>query len=109
MASRGINKVILVGNLGNDPEIRYMPSGGAVANITVATSETWRDKATGEPREKRNGIVLPCMENSLKSQVNICVKVLRFTLKANCRRASGKIKMVKIATQQTSWYKVTAV
>ncbi|ELV8803163.1 single-stranded DNA-binding protein [Vibrio vulnificus] len=52
MASRGINKVILVGNLGNDPEIRYMPSGGAVANITVATSETWRDKATGEPREK---------------------------------------------------------
>ncbi|KLV06149.1 single-stranded DNA-binding protein [Photobacterium aquae] len=52
MASRGINKVILVGNLGNDPEIRYMPSGGAVANITVATSETWRDKNTGEQREK---------------------------------------------------------
>lgn len=52
MASRGINKVILVGNLGNDPEIRYMPSGGAVANITIATSETWRDKATGEQREK---------------------------------------------------------
>ncbi|MDC0611775.1 single-stranded DNA-binding protein [Vibrio sp.] len=52
MASRGVNKVILVGNLGNDPEIRYMPSGGAVANITVATSDTWRDKATGEQREK---------------------------------------------------------
>lgn len=52
MASRGVNKVILVGNLGNDPEIRYMPSGGAVANITVATSETWRDKTTGEQREK---------------------------------------------------------
>ena len=52
MASRGINKVILVGNLGNDPEIRYMPSGGAVANITIATSESWRDKATGEQREK---------------------------------------------------------
>ncbi|MBV1841045.1 single-stranded DNA-binding protein [Photobacterium ganghwense] len=52
MASRGVNKVILVGNLGNDPEIRYMPSGGAVANITVATSETWRDKNTGEQREK---------------------------------------------------------
>ncbi|MGO2341484.1 single-stranded DNA-binding protein [Vibrio litoralis] len=52
MASRGINKVILVGNLGNDPEIRYLPSGGAVANITLATSETWRDKATGEQREK---------------------------------------------------------
>ncbi|WP_064601744.1 single-stranded DNA-binding protein [Photobacterium sp. J15] len=52
MASRGVNKVILVGNLGNDPEIRYMPNGGAVANITVATSESWRDKATGEQREK---------------------------------------------------------
>ncbi|NIY84038.1 single-stranded DNA-binding protein [Vibrio hepatarius] len=52
MASRGVNKVILVGNLGSDPEVRYMPSGGAVANITVATSETWRDKATGEQREK---------------------------------------------------------
>ncbi|WP_430472305.1 single-stranded DNA-binding protein [Vibrio furnissii] len=51
--SRGsVNKVILVGNLGSDPEVRYMPSGGAVANITVATSETWRDKATGEQREK---------------------------------------------------------
>ncbi|WP_162047218.1 single-stranded DNA-binding protein [Vibrio taketomensis] len=52
MASRGINKVILVGNLGQDPEVRYMSNGGAVANITVATSETWRDKATGEPRER---------------------------------------------------------
>jgi single-strand DNA-binding protein len=52
MASRGVNKVILVGNLGGDPEVRYMPSGAAVANITVATSETWRDKTTGEQREK---------------------------------------------------------
>lgn len=52
MASRGVNKVILVGNLGNDPEIRYMPNGGAVANMTIATSESWRDKATGEQREK---------------------------------------------------------
>lgn len=52
MASRGINKVILVGNLGNDPEIRYLPNGGAVANITLATSESWRDKATGEMRDK---------------------------------------------------------
>lgn len=52
MASKGINKVILVGNLGNDPEVRYLPSGGAVATLTVATSESWRDKATGEQREK---------------------------------------------------------
>jgi len=52
MASKGVNKVILVGNLGKDPEIRYMPSGGAVANLTLATSESWRDKATGEQKEK---------------------------------------------------------
>lgn len=52
MASRGVNKVILVGNLGNDPEVRYMPSGGAVANLTLATSESWRDKQTGETKEK---------------------------------------------------------
>lgn len=52
MASRGVNKVILVGNLGQDPEVRYMPNGGAVANLTLATSETWRDKATGEQKEK---------------------------------------------------------
>ncbi|UTZ44519.1 single-stranded DNA-binding protein [Vibrio campbellii] len=52
MASRGINKVILVGNLGSDPEVRYMPNGSAVANIVIATSESWRDKASGEQREK---------------------------------------------------------
>ena len=47
----GINKVIIVGYLGNDPEIRTMPNGEAVANITVATSESWNDKNTGERRE----------------------------------------------------------
>ncbi|VFP82106.1 single-stranded DNA-binding protein [Candidatus Erwinia haradaeae] len=52
MASRGINKVILIGYLGQDPEIRYIPNGSAVANITVATSDSWRDKQTGETKEK---------------------------------------------------------
>jgi single-strand DNA-binding protein len=52
MASRGINKVILIGNLGQDPEVRYMSSGSAVTNITIATSETWRDKQTGEQKER---------------------------------------------------------
>lgn len=51
MASRGVNKVIIVGNLGKDPEVSYMPNGNAVANITVATSETWKDKQTGENKE----------------------------------------------------------
>jgi len=52
MASRGVNKVIILGNLGQDPEVRFMPNGSAVANITVATSESWKDKQTGEPKEK---------------------------------------------------------
>lgn len=51
MATRGVNKVILVGNLGQDPEVRYMPNGGAMANLTLATSESWRDKQDGEIRE----------------------------------------------------------
>jgi single-strand DNA-binding protein len=50
--ARGINKVILVGNLGADPETRYMPSGSAVTNITVATNETWKDKQTGEQKDR---------------------------------------------------------
>ena len=52
MASRGVNKVILVGNLGNDPETRAFPSGDMVTNITLATSETWKDKQTGQPQER---------------------------------------------------------
>ena len=50
--ARGINKVILVGNLGADPETRYMPSGSAVTNLSVATSESWKDKQTGEQNER---------------------------------------------------------
>ncbi len=47
-----VNKVILVGNLGQDPEVKYMPSGGAVTNISIATTDTWKDKATGEKKDK---------------------------------------------------------
>jgi single-strand DNA-binding protein len=51
MASRGVNKVILVGNLGKDPEVKYLPSGETLCNFSVATSETWKDKVTGEQKE----------------------------------------------------------
>lgn len=50
--ARGINKVILIGNLGRDPEVRYTPSGLAVANLTIATSESWKDKQSGEQVER---------------------------------------------------------
>jgi single-strand DNA-binding protein len=52
VASRGINKVILVGNVGQDPETRYLPNGGAVTNLSIATSETWKDKNSGENQER---------------------------------------------------------
>ncbi len=50
--AKGINKVILIGNLGKDPDVRYVPSGSAVTNVTIATSESWKDKQTGEKQER---------------------------------------------------------
>lgn len=52
MATRGVNKVILVGNLGNDPETRFFPDGSAVTNASIATSESWKDKQTGQMQER---------------------------------------------------------
>ena len=52
MASRGVNKVILVGNVGQDPESRYMPNGGAVTNLSLATSESWKDRNSGQQQER---------------------------------------------------------
>jgi len=52
MSKKGVNKVILVGNLGKDPEARFMPNGNAVSNFSIATSETWKDKNTGQAQER---------------------------------------------------------
>ncbi|MFT6733898.1 MAG: single-strand DNA-binding protein [Polaribacter sp.] len=52
MATKGVNKVILVGNLGQDPEVRYTPNGSAITTISIATSESWKDKNTGQMNEK---------------------------------------------------------
>ncbi len=50
--AKGVNKVILIGNVGKDPDVRYMPNGNAVANVTLATSESWKDKNSGESQER---------------------------------------------------------
>ena len=55
--ARGVNKVIIVGNLGGDPEVKYLPSGNAVANLNVATSESWKDKQTGEQQVRKRRAV----------------------------------------------------
>ena len=61
-----VNKVILVGNLGADPETRYLPSGDPVTNLRLATTDSWKDKASGERRKRRNGIVSSCSAASRK-------------------------------------------
>ena len=69
-----VNKVILVGNLGKDPEVRSFPNGGRVANFSVATSESWKDKATGERKEKTQWHNVVVKNDAL---VGICEKYLR--------------------------------
>lgn len=93
MANGSVNKVILIGNLGRDPEIRYLPSGGAVANLAVATSEKWRDKQTGDNREKTewHRVVL---FGKLVSPVAICAKALKFISRDNYKPANGMITVL---------------
>lgn len=69
-----VNKVILVGNLGRDPEVRSFPSGGRVCNFSVATSETWKDKATGEKKERTEWHTVAVMNDGL---VGVCERYLR--------------------------------
>ncbi len=71
--ARGINKVILIGNVGVEPEVRYMPNGNAVATISLATSETWKDKVTGEKQEKTEWHRVVCF-NRLGEIVNEYVR-----------------------------------
>ena len=86
MASRGVNKVILVGNLGNDPETRFFPDGGAVTNASIATSETWKDKQTGQMQEKTewHRVVFRDQSDEL-----LCVAV-QLPPRSDCRRVSEK-------------------
>ena len=86
MAARGVNKVILVGHLGQDPDVRYMPNGGAVASLTLATSETWRDRQSGELR-----------------LANTCVKARRSTSRARCVPVAGRTIPAPRATSPRCW------
>ncbi len=98
MAVRGINKVILVGRLGKDPEVRYIPNGGAVANLQVATSESWRDKQTGRCGSRQNGIAWCCSASSRKWQVNICARARRSTSKVSFAPVAGRIMVSPVTS-----------
>lgn len=87
MATRGVNKVILVGYLGQDPEVRYLPSGGAVANFTLATSETWRDKQDGQMRENTG-------KRHIRTVFYFCPRFLPWTLSRTWTLPWTKIRLI---------------
>ena len=96
--ARGINKVILVGNLGKDPEMRYTPGGAAIANITIATSESWKDKQTGEQQEKTEWHRVVFFNRLAEIVGEYLKKGSRSMWKGVYRLVSGRIKVARIAT-----------
>ena len=94
----GINKVIIVGNLGNDPEIRTMPNGEAVANISVATSESWTDKNTGERREVTEWHRIVLYRRLAEIAGQYLRKGSQVYVEGRLKPANGKITTAKIVT-----------
>ncbi len=94
-----VNKVILIGNLGRDPEMRRLGSGEPVANLRIATSETWRDKASGERKERTewHNVVI-YNENLSRVAEQYLKKARRSTSRASCRPANGRIRAGRSAT-----------
>ena len=100
MANRGINKVILVGNLGQDPEVRYMPNGSAVANFSVATSESWKDKQTSEQKYRTEWHRVVVFGKLAEIAGEYVKKERRYIWRVNCRVVNGKTNQDKIVTLQ---------
>lgn len=94
MAQRGVNKVILIGTLGQDPEIRYIPNGGAVGRLSIATNESWRDKQTGQQKEQTEWHKVVLFGKLAEIAVSIYEKVLRSTSKGNLKPVSGQMTPV---------------
>ena len=91
--ARGINKVILIGNLGADPEVRYLPNGNPVATLSLATSESWKDKQTGERQERTEWHRVVCF-NKLGEIVG------EYTKKGSKVYVEGSLKTRKWQDQQ---------
>lgn len=89
----GVNKVFIIGNLGKDPEVKYTPSGKCIANFSVATSETWKDKQTGEKKVKTEWHRIVCFDKLAEN----CGKCLRKGSKAH---VEGKLETKKWQDQQ---------
>ena len=93
-----VNKVLLIGNLGSDPEVRRTQDGKPVVNLSVATSETWKDKASGERKEKTEWHRVVIWNEGLW-QRSICKRARRFTLRARYRLANGRTKTGRTNTR----------
>lgn len=92
----GVNKVILVGRLGKDPEVRNLENGAAVANFTLATSETYKDRVTGEKKKSPTGITSCCGADLPRSLKNIFTKATWFILKGRCVPVHGRRKGLRV-------------
>jgi len=97
--ARGLNKVILIGNLGADPETRAMPSGTTVANLRVATSESWRDKQSGEQQERTEWHRVALFGRLGEVAAEYLRKGRRSTLRDSCAPASGRTSRATSATR----------
>ena len=99
-----VNKVILVGNLGADPEVRTLPSGSKVVNLSVATSESWRDKNSGERKEKTEWHRVVIFSEGLTrvAEQYLQARARRFTSRASSRPASGRTSRAPTSTRPKS-------
>ena len=108
MEALGVNKVILVGHLGQDLEVRYMPNGGAVVNLTLATSETWRDKQTGEMRENTEWHRVVMFGKLAEVAGEYLRKGAQGYIEASCAPAPGRTMPESRATSPRCWSGRTA-
>ena len=101
--ARGINKVILIGHLGADPETRAMPSGMTVANLRIATTESWKDKQSGEQQERTEWHRVALFGRlGGDRRASTCARARRSTLRAACALASGRTSRATSATPPRS-------
>ncbi len=103
MASRGINKVILVGNLGQDPEVRYMPNSNAVTTLSIATSESWRDKQTGEMKEQTEWHRVVLFGKLAEVASEYLRKGSQVYIEGQLRTRNGRISMARIVILPKWW------
>ena len=101
--ANGVNKVILVGHLCADVDVRYIPSGQAVVNVRLATNESWKDRETGEREERAEFHNVVMFGRLAEVAADICARARRSSSRASSALASGRTATAMIATPRRSW------